>query len=119
MPSESTDDTKNTDAKAAEAPVADATRQETVTLDTPIQRGSKTVAEITLRKPLSGALRGVSLADVLNMDVAVLTRVLPRISEPALTEAEIRNMDPADLVQLASTLSGFLLTKRMRAEAET
>lgn len=95
------------------------TREETVTLDTPIQRGSKRVTEITLRKPLSGALRGTNLADVLQMDVTALTRVLPRITEPALTEAELKNMDPADLVQLGSALSGFLLPRSMQANAET
>ncbi|MCE8023664.1 phage tail assembly protein [Billgrantia aerodenitrificans] len=85
---------------------------ETVTLDTPIQRGSKTVTEITVRKPLSGALRGVALVDLLNMDTHSLHKVLPRITEPALTEAELRKMDPADLVQLGSKVSRFLLGKR-------
>jgi len=57
---------------------------------------------------------GVTLTDVLQMDVQSLTKVLPRISEPALTEADIRNMDPADLVQLGTAVSGFLLAKRFK-----
>ncbi len=90
---------------------------ETVELDTPLTRGKQTVAKITVRKPLSGALRGVNLVDVMQMDVLALTKVLPRITDPALTEAEIRNMDPADLVQLGTAVSGFLLPKRAREEA--
>lgn len=88
---------------------------ETITLDTPIARGNKAIAQIDLRKPLAGALRGVSLVDVLQMDVIALTTVLPRITEPALTEAEIRNMDPADLVQLGATLTEFVTAKKFKA----
>lgn len=87
---------------------------ETVTLDTPLTRGKQTVTEITLRKPLSGALRGLSLVDIMQMDVSALSKLLPRITEPALTEAEIRTMDPADLVQLGTTVATFLLSKRFK-----
>lgn len=91
---------------------------EVIELDTPLQRGTQTVEKITLRKPLAGALRGTALADVLNMDVNALIRVLPRITEPALSEAEIRNMDPADLVQLGGAVSSFLLAKKFKATDE-
>ncbi|SDK78283.1 Phage tail assembly chaperone protein, E, or 41 or 14 [Modicisalibacter muralis] len=87
---------------------------ETVELDSPIQRGKTPITEIHVRKPKSGALRGVALTDVLQMDVAALTKVLPRITEPALTEAEIRDMDPADLVQLGGVVAGFLLPRKAR-----
>ncbi|MDC8802551.1 phage tail assembly protein [Halomonas pacifica] len=87
---------------------------ERVELDTPIKRGKQTIAAVTVRKPLSGALRGVALIDVMNLDVQALTKVLPRITDPALTEAEIRNMDPADLVQLGSEVAGFLVAKRYK-----
>ncbi len=87
---------------------------ETVELDTPITRGKTTVTEIQVRKPRSGALRGVSLTDLLQMQVAALTTVLPRITEPALTEAEVRDLDPADLVQLGGTVAGFLVPRKTR-----
>lgn len=89
---------------------------ERVELDTPLQRGKQTIAVVTVRKPLAGALRGVTLMDVMQMDVQALTKVLPRITDPALTEAEIRNMDPADLVQLGTAVSGFLVAKRFKGE---
>lgn len=92
---------------------------ETVELDAPFQRGSQTVTELQIRKPKSGALRGVALTDVLQMQVDALTRVLPRITEPALSEAEVRNLDPADLVQCGGVVTGFLLPKKAKAEDES
>lgn len=86
---------------------------ETVTLDQPIQRGEQTITEIALRKPMSGELRGLSLADLLNLDVNSLIKLLPRISQPTLTEQEIGRMAPADLSQLGAKVSGFLLPKAL------
>lgn len=82
-----------------------------ITLDTPITRGKQQITTVTLTKPNAGALRGTNLTALLQMDVEALTLVLPRISEPALTQADVRNMDPADLVQMGSTVAGFLLPK--------
>jgi len=85
----------------------------TITLDTPITRGEQIIETIILRKPQVGALRGTSLAALVNLDVDALQRVLPRITTPTLTEAEIAQLDPADLVQLGGAFAGFLLPKAM------
>ena len=87
---------------------------QTVTLDTPIIRGETTISTVEVRKPASGELRGVTLPEVINMDVSTLIKVLPRITSPALTEQEVAKMDPADLVQLGAEVSAFLLTKRVK-----
>ena len=84
----------------------------TVSLDTPIQRDGEKIETITLRKPMAGELRGLSMADVLNLDVDSITKLVPRISNPILTEQEVRNMDPADLVEAGKEIAGFLLQKR-------
>lgn len=89
----------------------------TVTLDTPIQRGEQTITAIELRKPHAGELRGVSLLELMQMDVIALRKVLPRLTSPALTEHEIGFLDPADLFQLGSEVTGFLLPKSAKAEA--
>lgn len=86
----------------------------TVELDTPIKRNQEEVAKLTLRKPMSGELRGLSLADLINMDVDSITRVLPRLSNPTLTEQEVREMDPADMAACATEIAGFLLPKRLK-----
>jgi len=85
-----------------------------VELDTPIKREGGDVEKLTLRKPMAGELRGLSLADLLNMEVDAITRVLPRISSPVLSEQEARDMDPADLVACGGEISGFLLPKRLK-----
>jgi len=92
------------------------TQNQTVTLDTPITRGEQVITAIDLRKPDAGSLRGVSLSDLLQMDVNALIAVLPRISTPTLTAPEVNRMDPADLLQLGSVVAGFLLPKSARAD---
>lgn len=95
-------------------PLAD---DNTVILDTPIRRGTSTIDSITLRKPNSGELRGVSLAELLQMDVNSLVKVVPRICSPTLTAVEVTSMDPADLFALGTKVSGFLLQKSMKTDA--
>lgn len=89
-----------------------------IELDDPIKRGEQTIDTITLRKPKSGELRGISLADVLQMQTDALITLIPRLSNPSLTATEVRQMDPADLVQCGGEIAGFLLTKRAKGENE-
>jgi hypothetical protein len=91
--------------------------QPTITLDQPIQRGAETIHQVTLRTPSAGELRGCNLTDLLQMDVAALQTVLPRITLPTLTKVDIGNLDPADLLQLGAEVAGFLLPKAARPEA--
>ncbi|MEY0536576.1 phage tail assembly protein [Providencia rettgeri] len=85
--------------------------QITITLDEPITRGATTVSEVVVRKPNSGALRGVRLAALMEMDVDSAILVLPRVTAPALTKAELLMMAPADMVNLTKELVLFLLPK--------
>lgn len=103
--------TDSTEAQHAATPPA-AQQATSIELDTPLQRGKTSVTSITVRKPLGGALRGIALVDLLNMDTRSLQKVLPRITEPALSEVECRDLDPADLLQLGTAVSTFLLGKR-------
>ena len=106
---------KTPDTEQAEIkPLAD---DNTVILDTPIRRGTTTIDSITLRKPNAGELRGVSLAELLQMDVNSLIKVLPRISSPTLIAVEVTSMDPADLVALSTKITGFLLQKSAKTDA--
>ena len=83
----------------------------TITLDSPIKRGDQSITAVTLRKPSSGELRGLNLTDLLQMDVNSLKKVLPRITSPILTEQDIDSLDPADLVDLGSSVALFLVKK--------
>jgi hypothetical protein len=89
----------------------------TVTLDTPITRGKTMIDTLTLRKPQAGELRGVQLVELLNMDVATLIKILPRLTSPGITAPEAAGMDPADLLACGSKISGFLLQKSVKTDA--
>ncbi|WP_186257360.1 phage tail assembly protein [Burkholderia gladioli] len=91
----------------------------THTLDTPIARGEQTITQVMLAKPDAGALRGTSLSALVNLDVDALCKVLPRITSPALTAADVRAMDPADLVSLGGSFAGFLMPKSLKASMES
>lgn len=87
-----------------------------VELDEPINRGGQKISKITLRRPKAGALRGLSLMNVANMEVSTLIKLLPRISDPVLTEYDINNMDPSDLTALGVEVASFLPQKSMMAD---
>lgn len=90
----------------------------TITLDTPIKRGETEITSLEIRKPDTGALRGVSLRALLDFETDAIVKVLPRVTEPPLVAQEINRMDPADLVQAGAAIAAFLLSKRVMEEAE-
>lgn len=92
---------------------------ETVTLAQPIVRGETTIDTLTLRRPKTGELRGLALADLINTDVVALLKLLPRVSEPCLTDQECADLDPQDFAEIGGTLRGFFMTsgERMVLEA--
>lgn len=89
-----------------------------VNLSTPIKRGDKLVANITLHKPNAGALRGVSLRELLDMNTDAIVTVVPRVSDPKITPQEMQAMEPCDLLMMGAALAGFLLPPELKAEAE-
>lgn len=82
---------------------------QTLNLSTPITRGEKQISEITLHKPSVGAVRGLSMQGLLNMNVDALITVLPRITDPKLTEAEVNNLDLPDLLQAGIVVASFFI----------
>lgn len=79
----------------------------TITLKTAISRGTTKIAEVALREPRAGELRGLRLMDVAAGDVNALTELLPRITNPALTRDEIKDLSPVDLALLYSGVTDF------------
>jgi len=90
----------------------------TITLDTPIKRGETDITEIAVTRPNAGALRGVALMPLLQMDVNALSVVLPRITTPTLTAQDVMALDPADLLQLSTEVTGFLLPRSAQADSQ-
>lgn len=91
----------------------------TVTLEFPLKRGETEIKTITLHKPNAGALRGVSLREVMDMNTDAIVTVVPRISEPKITPQEMATqIDASDLLQLGAALANFVLPPSAIAAAE-
>ncbi len=88
--------------------MGDNKQRQTVTLDEPIIRGNSSIDEVQVRTPKAGELRGLSLQNLITLEVDTLKILLPRITAPAITEMEIDNLAPADLVQLSHKVISFL-----------
>lgn len=105
------------DTQAGTAPSDNA---RTITLDAPLQRaGGAHIDKVQVLKPNSGALRGLNLTDLLQMNTSALHALLPRITSPQITKPDMANLDPADLVALGTAVIGFLVPKDQRADFQT
>jgi hypothetical protein len=89
-----------------------------IELAQPIKRGQTEVKEITLRRPGSGELRGLKLADLVQGDVNAVIRLVPRISQPTLLEQEVAALDAYDLTRCADEIAVFLQTPPQKPAAE-
>lgn len=89
-------------------------QSETIFLDETIARGETMIEKVEIRRPYAPALIGLSMRDIMDLDGATMIRLLPRITEPALTEQELLTMNPADLFALSVEASGFFLPKAVR-----
>lgn len=83
---------------------------QTVTLGTPIKRGETNIDAVNLRKPKAGELRGLDMQAVLTSDVTATLKLIPRISDPILTDHEVNNLEADDFAELAGTIRGFFMT---------
>ena len=101
--------------QAGSATADKARKFETVDLVEPIERGGKTIASLTLRKPKAGELRGLTLSDLIGLDIGTIIKVIPRISDPVLTDDEAADLDPADLTEIGGAIRGFFMTRAERA----
>ena len=88
-----------------------------VTLEAPVIRGEQTIETIELRRPQAGELRGLSLIDLIQMDVSAIIKLVPRISSPSLLEQEVSALEPQDLVSIAAEISLFLAPKSLQEAA--
>lgn len=78
-----------------------------VQLDEPIVRGDDRISMVKIRRPASGELRGLRLSEIAAFDVNAIIALIPRISQPTLTEAECQRLDVADLAKLTMVIDGF------------
>lgn len=94
--------------------MSDTTR--TVILSQPIERaGADPITTIVVCRPSTGALRGLSLMSLMQMEVNTLALLLPRITQPALLPADMAALDPADLLAMGGEVLGFFMGADERA----
>ncbi len=78
-----------------------------VILNTPIKRGDQEITEVEFREPDTGALRGLKVVDVLNMDVAQHSLLIPRISN--ITRPEFEGLKLKDSLAVMQEVNGFFV----------
>lgn len=78
--------------------------QKTITLKQPIVRGETEIRDIQLRKPNVPALKGLKLLDLMQSDVNAISTLLPRITQPMLTKADIDKLDIADFTAMTGAI---------------
>jgi hypothetical protein len=75
----------------------------TVTLSRPL--GDLAVVE--LREPKAGELRGLKIADVVQLDTTTMVTLIPRISN--LSARDVENLGASDLTKVMTETLGFFV----------
>lgn len=87
-----------------------------IALEKPIVRGEQTITHVQLRRPVASELRGVDNSALLRqMDYDALETLLPRITTPTLTRADVQQLDPADFSALGAEVASFFVPKGVMA----
>ncbi|MCH7306599.1 phage tail assembly protein [Acinetobacter sp. NIPH 1852] len=78
-----------------------------VKFDVGFIRGQEMIKEITLRKPKTHALRGLSLVNLLNLDIDTIAKVASRVTQPVMSPQDVYELEPSDITKLGTELIGF------------
>ncbi|WP_026471136.1 phage tail assembly protein [Alkanindiges illinoisensis] len=88
---------------------------EVINLDTPLMMGNQEITEVEVRKPNALALQGLKIADLIQGDVTSVLTLLPKVTTPTLTRAQVQQLDPCDIAQFGAVFITFLQPKSTRA----
>lgn len=91
-----------------------------ITLVKPVIRKNSEIKEVTVTEAMqqTGSLRGLKLYDVMTSDVDSLIKLLPRVTSPALTEAEVSLLDVRDFAELSKEVADFLAPSSVTSTTE-
>ncbi|QNH50180.1 phage tail assembly protein [Acinetobacter venetianus] len=81
----------------------------TIQFDYGFKRGESTIKEVTIRKPKTGALRGLTLSDLLQLDVNAIATLTPRITSPTMSTNDVYDLDPSDLTKIGKEIISFFV----------
>lgn len=86
----------------------------TVTLDTPIQRGKVMIETVSLNRPTTMQLKGISLVELAQLNADALAKLLPRITVPPLLAHEVAGLGAPDMMAFGIKVADFLMSKSER-----
>lgn len=92
--------------------------QKTIKLSKPIKIGDVEHAEIIVNEPNVIALKGLSLHALQFGHADPLIELLPKITEPRLSQAVVKTMSVKDLSKFALVVTAFLTDPLAWAEEE-
>lgn len=90
----------------------------TVTLAQGILRGDNRITDITVRKPLTKQLRGVSISRLLEMSADDWQIVLPRITTPKIDKVDFAQMTVTDFTKLCGAAAELMFEDIEDADTE-
>lgn len=84
----------------------------TITLEQGVKLGDNIITEITITKPLVSHLKGVKLAQLMEMQIDEIVKILPRVTQPALTEKSLDSLEFNDFMALCAEVISFLTSQK-------
>lgn len=90
----------------------------TVTLAQGILRGENRITEITVRKPLTKQLRGVSISRLIEMNADDWQIVLPRVTMPKVDKVDFAQMTVTDFTKLCSAAAELMFEDAEEIDAD-
>jgi hypothetical protein len=104
--------------------IAQASQQQnsrTYILQTPIKRGDTEFKDVTINRPFGPALRGMSLAKLINEgDHDSFVALIPRITSPQISKIDIDSgaLDSGDLIKIIGEITYFFIPKSERVKID-
>ena len=90
----------------------------TVTLAQGILRGENRITDITVRKPLTKQLRGVSISRLIEMNADDWQIVQPRVTTPKVDKVDFSQMTVTDFTKLCSTAAELMFEDAEEIDAD-
>lgn len=89
-----------------------------VKLNQPIVRGDQVITEVTLRQPVGGDMRGLSIQQLNQSDYNAIRTLVPRIAMPMVLDSDFDAMPAADIGSFAGEIIGFFMSTAQMAAIE-
>lgn len=82
-----------------------------LTASEPIEIGSQIVTSLHVREPTIFDLRDLRLTDVLQMEMNAMCTLLPRVTKPEISSAQLSQLAPYDFVSLCARVVLFFASE--------